>query len=116
MLGCSTKSVLQGYSWRWSCEVVNFYLKTQLGLADFRVRSLTAIDRYIVVVHLAWAYVEHRFQHSLSSQAQTYGDIIRLHRQEHARDWLQGAVEMALETQDIELVLHTFLRTPQFAA
>ncbi|MCW5971408.1 MAG: hypothetical protein KIT57_23110 [Blastocatellales bacterium] len=30
-LGCKTQSVLQGYSGRWSCEVVNFYLKTQLG-------------------------------------------------------------------------------------
>jgi hypothetical protein len=28
-LSCSTKQVLQGYSWRWSCEVVNFYTKTQ---------------------------------------------------------------------------------------
>ncbi|MBK7916579.1 MAG: hypothetical protein IPJ94_10000 [Chloroflexi bacterium] len=56
-LSCSTKAVLQGYSWRWSCEVVNFYAKTQLGLADFRVRSYEAVDGDMVVVHLAWAYV-----------------------------------------------------------
>jgi hypothetical protein len=29
---------LQGYGRRWSCEVDNFYLKTQVGLADFRVQ------------------------------------------------------------------------------
>jgi hypothetical protein len=107
---CSTKQVLQGYSWRWSCEVVNFYTKTQLGLADFRVQSYEAVDRYMVVVHLAWAYVEQRFDRERSSQIQTYGDIIRQHRDEHAVDWLTGAVEMAMETEDIDLVLQHFLR------
>ena len=107
---CSTKQVLQGYSWRWSCEVVNFYTKTQLGLTDFRVRSYEAVDRYMVIVHLAWAYVEQRFDRQRSSQIQTYGDIIRQHREEHAVDWLTGAVEMAIETGDVNLVLRHFLR------
>ncbi|MBK7916635.1 MAG: hypothetical protein IPJ94_10315 [Chloroflexi bacterium] len=102
------QAVLQGYSWRWSCEVVNFYAKTQLGLADFRVRSYEAVDRYMVVVHLAWAYVEQRFDRECSSQIQTYGDIIRQHRDEHALDWLKGAVEMAIETEDVDLVLQHF--------
>src|SRR5262245_50931492 len=35
-LGCKTQWVLQGYAGRWSCEAVNFYLKTHLSLADFR--------------------------------------------------------------------------------
>ena len=109
-LSCSTKAVLQGYSWRWSCEVVNFYTKTQLGLADFRVRSYEAVDRYMVVVHLAWAYVEQRFDRERSSHIQTYGDIIRQHREEHAIDWLTGAVEMAIETEDVDLELRQFLR------
>ncbi len=115
-LSCSTKSVLQGYSWRWSCEVVSFYTKTQLGLADFRVRSYEAVDKYMVVVHLAWAYVEQRFDRERSSQIQTYGDIIRQHRDEHAVDWLTGAVEMAIETEDVDFVLRHFLRLEnQFA-
>ncbi len=109
-LSCLTKAVLQGYSWRWSCEVVNFYTKTQLGLADFRVRSYEAVDRYMVVVLLAWAYVEQRFDRERSSQIQTYGDIIRRHREEHAVDWLTGAVEMAIETEDVDFVLQHFLR------
>lgn len=109
-VSCTTKQVLQGYAWRWSCEVVNFYLKTQLGLADFRVRSYEAVDRYMVVVHLAWAYVEQRFDRERSAHIQTYGDIIRQHRHEHAVDWLTGALEMAIETEDINLVLNHFLR------
>jgi hypothetical protein len=106
----TTQQVLQGYSWRWSCEVVNFYLKTQLGLADFRVQSYTAVDKYMVVVHLAWAYVERRFEEERSAQIKTYGDIIRQHRDEHAINWLKAAIEMAIETGDTDLVLTRFLR------
>lgn len=76
-LTCSAKQALQGYAWRWSCETVNFYLKTQAGLEDFRVQSYEAVDRYMVVVHLAWAYVEQRFAQERSAQVRTYGDIIR---------------------------------------
>lgn len=109
-LTCSAKQALQGYSWRWSCEVVNFYLKTQLGLSDFRVQSYEAVDKYMVVVHLAWAYVERRFNQERSGQVKTYGDIIRRHRDEHAITCLTGAVEMAVDTGDTDLVLQRFLR------
>lgn len=115
-LTCSAKQVLQGYTWRWSCETVNFYLKTQVGLADFRVQSFEAVDKFIVVVHLAWAYVEYRFALERSAQVKTYGDIIRRHRDEHAITWLTGAVEMAIETGNVDLVLQRFLRLePQLA-
>lgn len=109
-LACSAKQALQGYAWRWSCETVNFYLKTQAGLEDFRVQSYEAVDKYMVVVHLAWAYVEQRFAQERSAQVRTYGDIIRRHRDEHAIDWLAGAIQMAIETGDPELVLQRFLR------
>jgi hypothetical protein len=108
-LACSAKQALQGYTWRWSCETVNFFLKVQLGLEDFRVQSYQAVDKYIVVVHLAWAYVEQRFALERSAQVKTYGDIIRRHRDEHAIDWLTGAIEMAAQTGDTDLVLHRFL-------
>jgi hypothetical protein len=109
-LACSAKQALQGYTWRWSCETVNFYLKTQLGLEDFRVQSCEAVDKYIVVVLLAWAYVEQRFILESSAQVETYGDIVRLHRDEHAIVWLAGAIHMAVETGDTDLVLQHFLR------
>ena len=109
-LTCSAKQALQGYAGRWSCEVVNFYLKVQLGLADFRVRSYEAVDKYIVVVHLAWAYVEQRFALERSAQIKTYGDIIRQHRDEHAISWLTSAIDLVIETGDTQLVLQRFLR------
>lgn len=109
-LTCSAKQVLQGFAWRWSCEVVNFYLKTQLGLADFRVRSYEAVDKYLVVVHLAWAYVEYRLAHERCAQVKTYGDLIRRHRDEHAVAWLTEAIEMAIAVGQTEPVLQHFLR------
>ena len=60
-LGCRTQRVLREYAGRWSCEVVNFYLKTHLSLADFRVRSYEACDNHVVAAHLALAYLERRF-------------------------------------------------------
>ena len=106
----SAQQALQGYSGRWSCEVVNFYLKTQLGLADFRVQSYEAVDKYIVVVLLTWAYVERQFEQERSARIKNYGDIIRRHRDEHVMNWLTGALEMMRETNDVQQVLQRFLR------
>jgi Transposase DDE domain len=106
----SAHQALQGYGGRWSCEVANFYLKTRLGLADLRVRSYEAVDRYMVVVHLAWGYIARRFIQERAAKVQCDGDIIRRHQEEHAREWLTGAWQMALETGAIEPVLQRFLR------
>ena len=111
-LARSVVETLRGYGGRWSCEVVNFYVKTQLGLADFRVRSFEAVERYVVAVHLAWAYVERRFAHERSAQVRCYGDLIRRHREEHARAWLTAALQEALAGGAIEPVLQRFLRQP----
>jgi hypothetical protein len=106
----SAQQALQGYSGRWSCEVGNFYLKTQLGLSDFRVRSYQAVDKYLVIVLLTWAYVERRFEQERSAQVKTYGDLIRRHRDEHAVEWLTGAIRMMQETGDLQQVLQRYLR------
>ena len=90
--------------------MVNFYLKTPLGLADFRVRSYAAVDKYMVVVLLSWAYVERRYEQERSSQLKSYGDIVRRHREEHAVDWLSGALDMLRETGSMQQVLERFLR------
>lgn len=112
----SAQQALQGYSGRWSCEVGNFYLKTQLGLCDFRVRAYEAVDKYMVVVLLTWAYVERRFEQERCAQIQTYGDLIRRHRDEHAIEWLTGALQMLQETGDLQQVLQRFLRLESLPA
>ena len=109
-LARSVVETLRGYGGRWTCEVVNFYTKTRLGLADFRVRSYEAVERYVVAVHLAWAYVEERFARERSAQIRCYGDVLRRHRDDHAAAWLRAAVEQGIRTGDIEAVLNRFLR------
>jgi hypothetical protein len=112
----SAQQALQGYSGRWSCEVGNFYLKTQLGLSDFRVRAYEAVDKYMVVVLLTWAYVERRLEQEHSTQIKTYGDLIRRHRDEHTVEWLTGAVKMMQETGDLQQVLQRYLRLDPLSA
>ena len=109
-LARSVVETLRGYGGRWTCEVVNFYTKTRLGLADFRVRSYEAVERYVVAVHLAWAYVEERLARARSAQIRCYGDVMRRHRDDHAAAWLRAAVEQGIRTGDIEAVLDRFLR------
>jgi Transposase DDE domain len=106
----SAHQAWQGSGGRWACEVDNFYLQTRLGRADFRVRSYEAVDKYMVVVPLAWGYIERRLIQERSAQVKCYGDIIRRHQEEHAREWLTGALQRALETGAIEPVLQRCLR------
>jgi len=106
---CKATAILQGYTGRWSCEVVNFYTKTQLGLEDFRCWSYEATDKYVVAVHLAWAYVERRFHAEKSAQLKCYGDLLRRHRDEHAVALLKAAVEMAQAGAPLDQVLQRFV-------
>jgi hypothetical protein len=109
-LARSVSETLRGYGGRWSCEVVNFYAKTRLGLADVRVRSYEAVERYIVAVQVAWAYVEQRFACQRTPTDKCYGDILRRHRDEHAEAWLREAIEMAMHSESVEAVLNRFLK------
>jgi hypothetical protein len=106
---CKAAAILQGYTGRWSCEVVNFYLKTQLGLADFRCWSYEAADKYLVAVHLAWAYVERRYHEEADAQVKCYGDLIRRHRDEHTLALLKAAVEMTQAGASLDQVLQRFV-------
>lgn len=111
-LALSAQSALQGYGQRWSCEVDNFYLKLRVGLGDFRLRSSEAVDKWLVVVQLAWTYVLWRFAQEHGDQARCYADIIRRHQDEHLRDWLVAALTMAQETGSMEATCRHFLRQP----
>ena len=109
---CKPQAILQGYTGRWSCEVVNFYLKVELGMSDFRLWRYEAVDKYVVAVHLAWAYIERRFVTERDAQIKCCGDLIRRHRDEHAEAVLTAAVEMTLAGATREQVLRRFLSQP----
>ena len=46
----SAQNILSIYQKRWPIEVDNFYVKQHLGLADFRVQSYEAIEKWFAVV------------------------------------------------------------------
>jgi hypothetical protein len=108
----SAQAALQGYATRWNCEVDHAYLKLRLGLGDFRLQSYEAIDKFCAVVHLAWVYIQWRLAHPSHRPLHTPADVIRLHRDEHACDWLLGACQEAITTGDLTTVLHRFLHQP----
>ncbi len=66
----------------------------------------------MVVVHLAWAYVERRATEERSAQLRCYSDLLRRHREEYAEAWLTAALQEAMTTGEIEPVLRRFLRQP----
>jgi len=101
---------LQVYAKRWGCETDNLYVQTRLGIGDFRVQSYEATDKWCALVHLTWAYVQWRLAMEGDAQLRTPADVIRRHREEHTRDWLEGACREAIATGDIEAVLQRYLR------
>jgi len=109
-LSLAPHTALQWYAKRWNCEVDNTYLKLRLGLGDFRLQPYEAIDKFCAVVHLAWAYVQWRLVQADNPRVQNAADVIRLHRDEHAQDWLRGACLEAIATGDLESVLRRYLR------
>ena len=111
-LALSAQAALQGYGQRWSCEVDNFYLKLRVGLGDFRLQAYEAVEKWIVAVQLAWAYVQWRFAQERCARVRCYADVIRRHQDEHLQDWLVSALAMGQQTGSIETTCQHFLRQP----
>lgn len=107
-LSLSAFQVLSRYMKRWPCEVANLYLKTRLGLGDFRMRSFEATEKFFVLTWLALAFLEWRLATAQQPQTRNLADVIRLQRHEHARQTLRAACEMAIRTGNVDSVLERF--------
>ena len=106
-LSLSAHRALSWYQKRWPCEVANLYLKTRLGLGDFRLRSFEAIEKYHVTCWLALAFLEWRLA-THPEHFKTPADVIRQERLDHARQTLRAACEMAIQTGDLDQVMDRF--------
>ncbi|MCL5995294.1 MAG: transposase, partial [Chloroflexi bacterium] len=82
-LTLDAQTALQMYGHRWGCETDNVYLKSRLGLGDFRVRSYEAVDKFMAVVHLGLAYAQYRLLYERAASVHSVADVIRQHRDEH---------------------------------
>jgi hypothetical protein len=109
-LSLSAQNILSIYQKRWPIEVDNFYVKQHLGLADFRVQSYEAIEKWFAVVFLALGFLQWRLHHERAqAQWHSLADVVRHHRYEHARTLLETACQEAVKVSDSLSVLKRFL-------
>ena len=112
-LSLSAQQILSIYQKRWPIEVDNFYVKQRLGLADFRVQSYEATEKWFAIVFLALVFLQWRFNQAHAKEHwQALGDVVRHHRYEHARALLETACQEAAKVHDYLPVLERFLCQP----
>jgi DDE family transposase len=112
-LSLSAQQILSIYQKRWPIEVDNFYVKQHLGLADFRVQSYEATEKWFAVVFLAFVFLQWRLNHARAKESwHTLADVMRQHRYEHARTLLETACQEAAKLSDALPVLKRFLCAP----
>jgi hypothetical protein len=112
-LALSAQQILSIYQKRWPVEVDNFYVKQHLGLADFRVQSYEATEKWFAIVFLALVFLQWRFNHAhTKEQWHSLADVVRQHRYEHARTLLETACQEAAKLRDYLPVLKRFLCQP----
>src|SRR5439155_8798104 len=100
----SAKQVLEFYTRRLDVEVDHLYLKTRLGLADFRMRSLEATTKYFSAVFLTLAYLHWRFHQTKDRSVKTLSDAIARHRHEQWQATLVDFGERVLKKRAVEPV------------
>lgn len=109
----SAQQILPIYQKRWPIEVDNFYVKQHLGLADFRVQSYEATEKWFAVVFLALVFLQWRVNHaSAEERLRSVADVVRQHRFEHARTLLETACQEAAKLTDYLPVFKRFLCHP----
>ena len=112
-LALSAQHILPIYQKRWPIEVDNFYVKQHLGLADFRVQSYEATEKWFAVVFLALAFLQWRVHHAPAEERlRSVADVVSQHRSEHARTLLETACQEAAKLIDYLPVFKRFLCQP----
>jgi hypothetical protein len=112
-LTLSAQQILPIYQKRWPIEVDNFYVKQHLGLADFRVQSYEATEKWFAIVFLALVFLQWRLNHASSKERlRSLADVVRQHRYEHARTFVEAVCQEAVQLTDYLPVLQRFLCQP----
>jgi len=79
-LSLSAQQILSLYQKRWPIEVDNFYIKQHLGLADFRVQSYEATEKWFAMVFLAFVFLQWRLNQALAKEHRhSLADVVRQH-------------------------------------
>lgn len=109
-LSLSPQQILTFYQKRWPIEVDNYYVKQLLGLGDFRVQSYEAIEKWFAIIFLAYTFLQWRLNHAQPEERfRVVADVIRHHRQQHARHVLAAACKFAIVCEDVTQVFRRFI-------
>ena len=112
-LSLTAQHILPIYQKRWPIAVDHFYVKQQLGLADFRVQSYEATEKGFAMVFLALVFLQWRLNHASSKERLgSLADVVRHHRYEHARTFVEAVCQEAVQLTDYLPVLQRFLCQP----
>ena len=110
-LSLSSEKILKWYGSRWPVEVENWYLKQALGLGDFRVHPLEAIQKWYAVVFLVLSFLE-GYRSELRDQGlilHSVSEVIQVHREMHEYQVLTAACQEALHRGSVEKAVERFL-------
>lgn len=107
----SAQEILRRYQKRWSQEVDYWYVKLQLGLGDFRLRSYEAISKWYAVVYLVLVYLYWQSYQAkeTTGKTTTLSEVLADLRQDHERAVLCAACEEVANGTPIEQVLERYL-------
>ena len=114
----SEREILRRYQNRWSQEVDYWHVKLQLGLGDFRMQSVEAIEKWYAVVYLTlvmlyWQRYEDSVKHK---RATSLSEVLSRMRADHHRAVLRAVCEEVKAGADVDDVLRRYLQEPEFAA
>lgn len=115
-LSLSAQEALRLYQRRWPVEVDNFYLKEGLGLADFRLQSFEATDKWFAVTLVSLNYLQYLQAQSYveTGQLPRLADLIRQHRWTHLENVIRRIAEEA-QTGQVEEVLRRYMPSVAWA-
>ncbi len=109
-LSLTPQQILFFYQKRWPVEVDNYYVKQLLGLGDFRVQAYEATEKWMAIIFLAYTFLQWRLNHAHPNERfHVVADVIRHHRQQHARRVLEAACALAVRCGDLVPVFRRFV-------
>jgi hypothetical protein len=117
-LTLSAQEILRRYQKRWSQEVDYWYVKLQLGLGDYRLRSYEAISKWYAVVYLVLVYLYWQSYESKEAHGKTtsLSEVLARLREEQERAVLRAACREAANGTPVEQVLERYLGRQQTQA
>jgi hypothetical protein len=108
----SAEEALRIYQKRWPVEVDNLYLKEVLGLGDFRLQSLEAIEKWFEIVNLALHYLQYCAMLTYQPKRPVFSlaHCKRQHQRAHTQSFLRALIaEVKRRPSQVEAIVQSFL-------